>query len=530
MHEDSYVSDASKYKALLHTWSLGVEWQYYLAFPFVIYSIRKFFCSQFEQILVFLFALSFFYCLYLMKVNATYAFYSTPSRVWQLFAGGIVFLLSRHINNSKFNSVLSALGLVIIAYAMLFFKDTDSHPGFISFSAVLGSALFILFTRPGTFVYKLATLKVAVFFGFISYSLYLYHQPILVFYRLGFSEVGKKEFLLLFPLMVLLAYLSYRFFENPIRKSQKMVKYMIIMALVVLVYAFANGANNTDGYKNRQSDEVERALVHFEKNEWDRLRSTQAGLNFKGKDYTICNRRIPSTACNVGDGPTQLVVLGDSYAGVFAYSLSQLADKYPMKGLHYSGCPIFSDPIWLINNYPECWEINKQRWVELEKLQPASIVVGTNFELFDKAKKSTDNFSFGDTNTTTPVSRDQVYESFRRSIQRLVDLGHKPIILLQPPKPRGDIRKEVQRRVAAGALSFSEEREAKTTADVDSEVRQALKGIEGIHFIDLNQKLCNAKGKCLTFTKEGGLYNSGQHLSHFGVQLFIEDILDVIEN
>lgn len=221
MHEDSYVSDASKYKVLLHTWSLGIEWQYYLAFPFVIYGIKKFFSSQFEQILIFLFAASFFYCLYLMQVNSTYAFYSTPSRVWQLFAGGIVFLLSRHLGDNKFNNFLSALGLVIIAYALLFFKDTDNHPGFISFAAVLGSAFFILFTRPGTFVHRLTTLKVSIFFGVISYSLYLYHQPILVFYRLGHAEVEIKSFIFLFPLMVLMAYLSYKLLKTLFAKAQQ---------------------------------------------------------------------------------------------------------------------------------------------------------------------------------------------------------------------------------------------------------------------------------------------------------------------
>lgn len=60
MYEDSYIADSSQYKILLHTWSLGVEWQYYLAFPFIIYGIKKFFSSQFEQILIILFAISFF--------------------------------------------------------------------------------------------------------------------------------------------------------------------------------------------------------------------------------------------------------------------------------------------------------------------------------------------------------------------------------------------------------------------------------------------------------------------------------------
>ena len=76
MGEDGYVSDASKYKALLHTWSLGVEWQYYLFFPIVVYVIRKALPRHFEQVLIALGALSFFYCLYLMGVDTAQAFYS----------------------------------------------------------------------------------------------------------------------------------------------------------------------------------------------------------------------------------------------------------------------------------------------------------------------------------------------------------------------------------------------------------------------------------------------------------------------
>ena len=530
MHEDSYVSDASKYKVLLHTWSLGIEWQYYLAFPFVIYGIKKFFSSQFEQILIFLFAASFFYCLYLMQVNSTYAFYSTPSRVWQLFAGGVVFLLSRHIGDNKFNNFLSALGLVIITYALLFFKDTDNHPGFISFSAVLGSALFILFTRPGTFVHKLTTLRISVFFGVISYSLYLYHQPVLVFYRLGYAEVGIKAFAFLFPLMVTLAYLSYKLFENPIRKSKNPSKYVLLLVLMALILSFANGAKNTNGYKKRQSEEVITALAHFEGNEWDRFRSNEPGKNFKGDDYNICNRRTPETACTMGDGAPKIVVIGDSYSGVFTHSLSQLSAKYPLKALHYSACPLLSDPIWFHKDYPECWEINKQRWIELSKTKPTNILIGTNFNQFYKAKKSVEKYKFGHSNTTTSIDSEHVYKSFRHSIQRLIELGHNPIVMLQPPKPQEDIKKEMQRRITAGILRFEEKRSGKSTAKIDKQVRRALKGLNGVNYVDMNKKMCDKSGKCLTFNKHGGLYNNGQHLSYFGVQMFIDDITGYVKD
>ena len=83
----------------------------------------------------------------------------------------------------------------------------------------------------------------------------------------------------------------------------------------------------------------------------------------------------------------------------------------------------------------------------------------------------------------------------------------------------------MQRRITTGVLRFDEERSGKSTAKIDKDVKQALKGLKGITYIDMNNKMCNKSGKCLTFNKHGGLYNNGQHLSYFGVQMFIEDII-----
>lgn len=523
MYEDSYIADSSQYKILLHTWSLGVEWQYYLAFPFIIYGIKKFFSSQFEQILIILFAVSFFYCLYLMKINNTFAFYSTPARVWELFAGGIVFLISKNLKDSKIDNILSAFGLVIIAYCLIFFKDTDAHPGFVSLLAVFGTTLFILFTKENSFIYKIATLRISIFFGVISYSLYLYHQPILVFYRFSYGEIGNKVFVALFAVMILISYLSYRFFENPIRRSKSNKKYLILLFFVLFIIAFYKGAKYTNGYEFRQSQEVREALKHFETLEWIRLKSNIKGYEFSGKEIESCNKRVPMTACifKSDENSRKLVILGDSYSGVFSYILSEYKPKLNLVALNYSASPILSDPIWTSNKYPELWEINKERWKILEKMKPTNILVGTNFNQFNKARKSLDNFVYGQTNLKDKVSKEEVYKSFRKSIEKLISLGHNPIILLQPPKPNKDIAKEMKRKTLN--LYFKEEWDAVPTTNIDNEVREALKGLN-VTFIDLNAKMCK-ENKCLTFNKNGGLYNGGQHLSYFGAELFIDDII-----
>lgn len=527
MYEDSYIADSSQYKILLHTWSLGVEWQYYLAFPFVIYGIKKFFSSQFEQILIILFAVSFFYCLYLMKINSTFAFYSTPARVWELFAGGIVFLISKHLKDSKIDNILSAFGLVIIAYCLIFFKDTDAHPGFVSLLAVFGTTLFILFTKENSFIYKMATLRISIFFGVISYSLYLYHQPILVFYRFSYGEIGNKVFVALFAVMILISYLSYRFFENPIRRSKSNKKYLILLFFVLFIIAFYKGAKYTNGYEFRQSQEVREALKHFEEREWIRLKSNIKGFDFSGKEIESCNKRVPMTACifKSDENSRKLVILGDSYSGVFSYILSEYKPKLHLVALNYSASPILSDPIWVNKNYPELWEINKERWKILEKIEPTNILVGTNFNLFNNGKKSIDNFKFGEKNLEEKVPKKEVYKSFRKSIEKLISFGHNPIILLQPPKPNKDIAKEMKRKTLN--LYFKEEWDAVPTTNIDNEVREALKGLN-VTFIDMNAKMCK-ENKCLTFNKNGGLYNGDQHLSYFGAQLFVDDILKVLK-
>ena len=365
-----------------------------------------------------------------------------------------------------------------------------------------------------------------MFVGVLSYSLYLYHQPVLVFYRFYFGEIGIKKLFLLVPLMLILAYASYRFFENPLRRSQRKAKYLFMALLVVLVFSYANGAMNTGGYPKRQPEHVKKALVHFVGPEWMRLRGVTSGQHINGETISSCAKRTAETACRFGGYNLDLVIVGDSYAGVFTYSA--LHEKnFDFLALHHGQCPLLTDPIWFGTD-PYCWEVNKKRWKVISGLEPTLMLIGTNYHQFRAAKKSVDNFLKNTANLNTPVSKADAYASFRRSIERLLAMGHKPIVLLQPPKPNMDVKQEMQRKVQSGVLRFDDVWSGTSTLETDKEVFEALKGIDSVVYVYLNDSMCRGDGKCLTFNEQGGLYNNMEHLSYFGTLLFLDEIEEIV--
>lgn len=423
--------------------------------------------------------------------------------------------------------MLSAIGLVIIAYCLMFFKDTDLHPGFVSLFVVSGTTLFILFTKENSFIYKILTLKISIFFGVISYSLYLYHQPILVFYRFTYGEIGNKIFIALFLLMVLLSYLSYRFFEHPIRKSKNNKKYLILLFFILFILAFYKGAKYTNGYEFRQSQEVRESLKHFENVEWIKLENNKKGINFRAQEILRCDDRLPEYACKfISDyNSKNLILLGDSYVGVFGKSFVE-KDDLNITFIEYGQCSLLEDSFWF--GVPECFEINKLRWIELETIKPTNILVGVNFIQFYQAKRSVNNFKFGQKNIEEKVDKELVFASFRRSIERLISFGYNPIILLQPPNPIIDVAKEMKRKSLDSNYKYKEDYQATPTTIIDNEIRETLKGLN-VTFIDMNAKMCK-DDKCLTFNKNGGLFNNGSHLSYFGAQLFVDDIIKSLKD
>lgn len=236
--EVDYFAIGHDHSPLLHTWSLGVEEQFYLLWPMVLLVTHKFLGLKRSLIvLVALFFASLLTSEYLVRTDAMDAFYLLHARAWELAMGGVIALnILPPLRDQKWIELASALGLSLVLYAALFY-ETAHFPGLKAVIPCLGAALFLYAAQQSTgMAHKMLSARALVFTGLISYSLYLWHWPVVAFYKSYFSmnltPVVQIEML---ALSFVLAYLSYRYIEQPFRHMSVPPKKVIATGLAVIV-------------------------------------------------------------------------------------------------------------------------------------------------------------------------------------------------------------------------------------------------------------------------------------------------------
>ena len=219
--ESGYFDTAAELKPLLHTWSLAVEEQYYIFFPlFIMLTWRL----GLKWILILL-SIVFFVSLGAAQWGAynspTATFFLLPTRGWELLVGvfaAFYLKYNNHLKSHSLNQVLSLLGFGMIIYSIIAFDKTTPFPSLYALIPTIGTGLLILCAVPKTMIHKLLSLKFIVGIGLISYSAYLWHQPLLAFARYRvFIELSDITVTLLCLSSLLLAYFSWRYVEAPFR-------------------------------------------------------------------------------------------------------------------------------------------------------------------------------------------------------------------------------------------------------------------------------------------------------------------------
>ena len=221
-----YFDTATELKPLIHTWSLAVEEQYYVLFPLFLMLTYKLGKRWIVRLLVLIFVISLAGAQSLSETHPSFNFYMLPTRGWELLIGAfIAFYYSRH-NIKKHNHIIEQLGslfgLLLIAYSVFSYNDKTPFPSVYALAPTLGAALIIIFASHKTVVGKLLGTKIFVAIGLVSYSAYLWHQPMFAFARE--RSFDKPSLYLMSALAVLsftFAYLSWKYVERPFRNKNR---------------------------------------------------------------------------------------------------------------------------------------------------------------------------------------------------------------------------------------------------------------------------------------------------------------------
>ena len=238
-NESGYFESATEEKPLLHTWSLAVEEQYYLIFPLFLFLIWRLDKKRIVCIIVFIGFCSLLLSEYGWRRSAEANFYFLLTRFWEILAGAITAFIV-HKQGIRENNVVSYIGLFAIFFAIFAYDEYTPTPSIYTLIPVIGVVLLIIFAGQKTTVAKILSIKMIVGVGLISYSAYLWHQPIFAFARAISKEQPNYFLLTVFTLLSFgFAWFTWRYIETPFRNKNKISKNTIFSLSIIGMIFFS---------------------------------------------------------------------------------------------------------------------------------------------------------------------------------------------------------------------------------------------------------------------------------------------------
>lgn len=303
-----YWGGDNELKPLLHTWSLGVEEQYYLLFPFILILLHKY--KSEETGLIAITTSGFILCVIVQALNGNFSFFMLPTRFWELTAGGLLSLTEPSINkylDSRIRHRYVTESITIAGFLALFssvalYRSTMPFPGPLAAIPVAGTIVLILFSNRPLYFASLLKLKPLVFLGTISYSVYLVHQPVFALLRHGSLEgVTNTDTTLAMAGIALLSYISFRYIEQPFRDRT----IVSTKALIYLVTAFSAAIFSIGFYLHLNS-----GFANNWKELYPEVTAASPGLNAKYNQSAFQYDKLPFS----NDGRLKILIIGNSFA------------------------------------------------------------------------------------------------------------------------------------------------------------------------------------------------------------------------
>ncbi len=340
--ESGYFAPTAEEKPLLHTWSLAVEEQYYVLFPIFLFFTWRYVGKQKAFFAIAIIAsVSLLLSEWGWRHHPNANFYLSPSRAWELLAGSMAaFFVQQH--GVKQNNTLSVLGLVAILYAIFMFDEKTPFPSLFALLPVGGVVALIVFAGKDTITAKLLSRKPLVGIGLISYSAYLWHQPILAFSRLRLAEQSVMLNVTLIIAVLILSYLSWRYIEKPFRNKNLVSRKSIFLfsAAGVLLFSLTGiFLGKHSSFDSRQTH-IDSRISKLIKTETPS--SIEAGWRagvcfiYSGEDFY--NTFEKDLCLNLNDKKPNILLFGDSHAAHWVYGLTSAFPEANILQATAAGC------------------------------------------------------------------------------------------------------------------------------------------------------------------------------------------------
>jgi peptidoglycan/LPS O-acetylase OafA/YrhL len=531
-----YFSGASDFEFFLHTWSLGVEEQFYFIFPLVILLLIKR-GRWLLRLTVLALVVSLAFSVYTSYHHEWASYYLLPSRAWQMMMGAILAIAAFRFSVNKFTAnVIAISAILLIALPAIYYTKQTRFPGAAAFIPTLGAALIIFIggIQSGNWVTKCLGSPVIRFVGLISYSLYLWHWPIFAFLRNYQADVDLDVGLSVLGIVAsfFMAYLSWRYVEAPFRNKQLFsrktifrlvgLSSVLLLGVCVLIIALKGAPSRIDPTIVRLSAVSESGVI-------DNPCMTKSASDIRQGNF-----------CGVGDAesPSQSIVLwGDSHLGALRQSISTVLEQKKLGGVFFgkTGCPPMLGVLKAnLGDGEACLQYNQAVFEQIEKMSSVDTVVlharwalsvegsrygsegGPNYVL-----EYTDNAREGLSNVQV------VALGLERTVKQLMALGKRVIVIAGVPEVGVSVPKVLvnnmfwgkNRDIAPSARAFSERQ--LSTNEIFKVMQNKYPALLVVHPSNVlcDERVCH-------IAREGEpLYFDDDHLSDLGAGLVVEQLI-----
>lgn len=506
---ESYGQTILSNQPLLHTWSLSVEEQFYILYPIIFIFILRVFKENVKYLFYIFIVTSVIFSSYISETHSSFNFYMITNRAWELACGALVSL--HHFQNKKKenNYFWKNLGFILIIFSFLYFDSANSHPSYLTLIPVLGCCMIIYNHSENNLIDKILTNKFFVKIGLISYSLYLWHHPILSFGKI--SGLTENSLLLKFLLILssfFLSFLTYSYIEKYFRDPNKINFKKLSLIILSIIFSFIFLIN---------------ILIEKQKNKYPLiLQNLYDRTWFTTKQYFKPCFQRKKFFCFFGNPENQHTVflVGDS---VLASLQEELKNNLIKRQINF--IPMTNAGCDFLNSKEQNKFCNKNiqlnRHYKIKQFYEAIIIMHLNYK--------------------TNGNDNNKINSYTNNINKYLNLGYKVIVINPIPQWNQNISQKIheiyknKKRNFLNELSEKEEisLDYKDYSDKTSKITEKLKDLshKNLFFIHPDEIFCNIKkkNKCLAHSLENIYFTDTSHLSKVGSEKINSELIKLIE-